>query len=339
MRELALDGALDRAGQFCIVGDEDRLRARVMFGLGKKVGGDPVRIAVLVGDDQHFGGPGDHVDADLAEHHALGRRHIGIAGADDLGDRGDALGAVGERRDRLRAADAINLVDAGELRRREHERRQNAVGRRHHHHHPRHAGDLGRHRVHQHRGWIGCGAARHVKPDRFDGGPARPEFDAQRVGEAVILRHLPAVKCLDAVAGEFERVEGFPGARVARRGDLLRLDLETDPVEVDAIEFLRQFLERAVAARGNFGDDGANRRVDVGRCFALGTEKGAKFLGKIAGADVEADRHGVACRRKVTPVNDVCGPFRQHRPAGTFRSGAAVSPGAQQTLWVALKTL
>ena len=40
-----------------------------------------------VGDDQHFRRPGDHVDADGAEHLPLGGRDIGVARPDDLGDR------------------------------------------------------------------------------------------------------------------------------------------------------------------------------------------------------------------------------------------------------------
>ena len=58
----------------------------------------------------HLRRAGHHVDADLAEHLALGGGDIGVAGADDLGDRRDGLGAVGERGDRLRAADAIDLA-------------------------------------------------------------------------------------------------------------------------------------------------------------------------------------------------------------------------------------
>ena len=105
-----------------------------MLGLRQEVGGDPVRIGVAVGEDQHLGRPGDHVDADLAEHQALGRRHIGVAGTDDLVDRRDRRGAVGERRHRLGAADAVDLVDAGERGGRQHQRVEPAVGRRHHHH-------------------------------------------------------------------------------------------------------------------------------------------------------------------------------------------------------------
>ena len=263
-----------------------------MLGLRQQIGGDPVRIAGLVGDDQHLGRAGDHVDADFAEHHALGGGDVGVAGPDDLGDRGDGCGAVGERRDRLRAADAENFVDAGKLRRRQHERRELAIGRRHHHRDPRHAGDLGRHRVHQHRGRIGGGAAGHIKPDRFDRGPARAEFDAERVGEAVVLRHLPAMVGLDAVAREFERIERLAAAGFQRRRDLRRRHFEPGAVEIELVEFERVVLERRVAAGGDVGNDGADRRFDVGRGFALGGEKRAKFFGKIAGADVETDRHG-----------------------------------------------
>ncbi len=53
----------------------------------EQIGGDPVRIIGAVGDDENFRRPGDGIDADLAEHLALGRGDIGIAGADDLVDR------------------------------------------------------------------------------------------------------------------------------------------------------------------------------------------------------------------------------------------------------------
>ena len=75
-----------------------------------------------VGDDQHFRRAGDHVDADRAEHLALGGRDIGVAGPDDLGDRPDRLGAIGERGDRLRAADAVDLRHAGEIGGDQHQR-------------------------------------------------------------------------------------------------------------------------------------------------------------------------------------------------------------------------
>ena len=133
----AVHRLLDLVGERGVVGDQDRLRAGVVLGLRQQVGGDPIGVSGLVGEDEHLGRAGDHVDADLAEHQALGRRHIGVAGPDDLGDRRNGLGAVGERGHRLRAADAIDLVDAGELGRRQHQGRELAVRRRHHHHQPR----------------------------------------------------------------------------------------------------------------------------------------------------------------------------------------------------------
>ena len=262
-----------------------------MLGLRQQIGGDPVGIAGLVGDDQHLGRPGDHVDADLAEHDALGGRHISVARPDDLGDRRDGRGAIGQGRDRLGAADAENLVDAGKLRRRQHQRIEFAARRRHHHRDPRHAGDLGRHRVHQHRGRIGRGAARHIKPDRLDRGPARAEFDAERIGEAIVLRHLAAVIGLDAAAGEFERVERLAAARRNGRGDLGRGHAGADAVEIEPVEFERVVLERAIAAGGDVGDDGAHGGFHVGRRLALGVEQSPKFFGEIAGADVEMDGH------------------------------------------------
>ena len=58
-----------------------------MLGLRQQVGGKPFGIVVLVGDHQHLRRPGDGVDADHAEHLALGGGDVGIAGPDDLGDR------------------------------------------------------------------------------------------------------------------------------------------------------------------------------------------------------------------------------------------------------------
>ncbi len=107
--QLTLDRLLDRFAEGGVVGDQDRLCRHIVLGLGEQVGGDPVRIVAAVGHHQHFRRPGDHVDADGAEHLALGRRDIGVAGPDDLGDRLYCLGAIGKGGNRLRAADAVDL--------------------------------------------------------------------------------------------------------------------------------------------------------------------------------------------------------------------------------------
>ncbi len=84
--ELAFHRALHRIGKRRIIGDQDRLRGGVVFGLRQQVRGDPRGVRVTVGDDQDFGRSRDHVDADLAEDEALCGRHVGVAGSDDLGD-------------------------------------------------------------------------------------------------------------------------------------------------------------------------------------------------------------------------------------------------------------
>ena len=87
--QLRLDRLLHLVCERRVIGDQDRLRGFVMLGLRQEIGGDPVRVSGLVGDDQDFGRPRDHVDADLAEHDTFGGGDIGVAGTDDLGDRLD----------------------------------------------------------------------------------------------------------------------------------------------------------------------------------------------------------------------------------------------------------
>ena len=103
------------------------MRADVVLGLRQKVGGDPLRIVAGVGHHQHLRRPGDHVDADGAEHLPLGRGDIGVAGTDDLADRPDRFGAVGKGGDRLRAADTVDLGDAGEIGGDQHQRVDDAA--------------------------------------------------------------------------------------------------------------------------------------------------------------------------------------------------------------------
>jgi hypothetical protein len=65
---------------------QDRLRQLVVLGLREQVHRHPVGVGGAVADHEDFRRAGDHVDADRAEHAALGRGHVGIARADDLVD-------------------------------------------------------------------------------------------------------------------------------------------------------------------------------------------------------------------------------------------------------------
>ncbi len=88
--QLRRHGVRHGVGQRRVVGDQDGLRALVVLGLRQQVDGDAARVGGAVGQDHHLGRPGDAVDADAAEHLALGLRDIGVAGADDAVHRGDA---------------------------------------------------------------------------------------------------------------------------------------------------------------------------------------------------------------------------------------------------------
>ena len=112
--ELVFDGSHDGIGEGRIVGDQHRLRGRIVLGLRQQVGRDPPGVVVPVGDHEDLGGAGDEVDADLAEHAALGGGDIRVAGPGDLVDRLDRCGAVRQGRHRLSAADAPDLVGAGD---------------------------------------------------------------------------------------------------------------------------------------------------------------------------------------------------------------------------------
>ena len=144
-----------------------------MFGLAEQVHGHPVRRRRAVGQHQDLARTGNHVDAHRAEHPALGRRHIGIARAGDLVHLGHRRRAVGQRRHRLRATDREHPRHAGHMGGGQHQRIALALSggaalagrRRHHHDDFRHAGHMGRNRVHQHRRRIGGLAAGHIDAD------------------------------------------------------------------------------------------------------------------------------------------------------------------------------
>ena len=75
-----------------------------MLGLRENVSRHPVGVCALIGDDEDLARACEHVDAHLAVNFLFCERHIDVAGARDNVHLGNALGAVGKRRDRLCAA-------------------------------------------------------------------------------------------------------------------------------------------------------------------------------------------------------------------------------------------
>ena len=110
----------------------------------------------------------------------LGCRHPHVAGAGDQVDGrarrpAAGIGAVGQQRDGLRAADRVDLVDAEQCARRQDRRVRPAVvvalRRRHHRDRPD-PGDLGRDDVHDHARRVDGPAAGHVQADPAHRDPA-----------------------------------------------------------------------------------------------------------------------------------------------------------------------
>src|SRR6266566_6066733 len=73
-----------RSGHFSGPADEPCAGHLIVFGLSQQIGGDPRRIARLVGNDGHFARPCNHVDIDSAVNLTLCRLHVRIARPDNL---------------------------------------------------------------------------------------------------------------------------------------------------------------------------------------------------------------------------------------------------------------
>ena len=125
----------------------------------------------------------------------LGGGDVDVARPHDQVGRLAVVGAVGEHRDRLGAADRVHLVDAEQRAGREHDRVRQAVVvplRRARDGQRPDAGDLGGHDVHHDARRVGDQPARHVEPDPAYGHPALGDGAARRttcdVGVLAALR-------------------------------------------------------------------------------------------------------------------------------------------------------
>jgi hypothetical protein len=135
-----------------------------VLGLPEQVRGAELAIDALVGDNQRLGRPGEQVDPDPAEQLPLRLGHEGVPRPDQHVDRGDRLGSQRHGADRLDAAEAIDLVGAGEVLRSDDGGRRLALERRRGGGDPLDARDLGGDDRHVGRGEQRIFAARHVAP-------------------------------------------------------------------------------------------------------------------------------------------------------------------------------
>ena len=163
----------------------------------------------MIGQHQHFGRAGDHVDAHRAENLFLCCRHKGIARTDNLGDRGDGLCAIGQGCNGLRPADTVNLGNTGEPCSGQNQGIEDPVRTGNNHDNALNPGNLCRHGVHQHRAWIAGAATGHIKADRFNRRPARAQTDTQFIFVIIIPGHLPGVMLADTLVRQFQRLHGL----------------------------------------------------------------------------------------------------------------------------------
>ncbi len=190
----------------------------VVLGLRQQIGGDPLGASGAVGHDQHLARRREVVDADPPEHQALGGLHVDVAGTDDLVDARQRLGAEGERRHRLRAADAEEAIDAGDRRRGEH----GAVAslhrsRRRYRDHLRDARDLGRDDVHEHGRRVGCAASRHVHADALERLDLLTEHEPRSIAVSPTPLQLTTVEVPDAARRDTRARDAPPGRSTLRR--------------------------------------------------------------------------------------------------------------------------
>ena len=262
-RQQSFDTGRDLRNEFGIRTQQNRLRQFVMLGLGEQVNGDPVRIGRGIGDDQHFRWSGHHVDADGAEDATLGRRHVGIAGTDDLVHLRDGLRAVGQRRHGLRAADSEYAVDADQAGGGQHQRILLAARSRHDHDQFADSRHLGRQRIHQHRTRVGRLAARHVKADPVQRRDFLPESRTVGFGVAPRFEFLSLVIRRYALRRRFERGTLGSSEAVERLPQLTAGQVELGhDADVEMIEAARVFQHCHIALRAHLGKNAGNRLLD-----------------------------------------------------------------------------
>ena len=205
------------------IGQQDGGSQLVVLGLTEQVGGNVSRVGGVIGNDQHLGRACDHVNIDRAERQLLGCRNKGVARADDLVHLRDKTCAVGQRGNRLRAADGNNGIYTGDLRRRKHFV-GHVFGRRRDHNQLTDTGNLGRNGVHQHTRRIRRCAARHINADaRKPAHGLTERFASRAVPLPRFDEHLLVVVA-DVRRRLFQRRDQLRVAGVVRIVQHLRLD-------------------------------------------------------------------------------------------------------------------
>jgi hypothetical protein len=87
--------------------------AGAVFRLRKQIRGGKARVGGIIREHEHFTRAGQEIDGHAAKQQAFRGDDIGVPGAEKLAHGFDDARAQCHGRDRLRAADAINLGGPG----------------------------------------------------------------------------------------------------------------------------------------------------------------------------------------------------------------------------------
>ena len=197
-----------------------------MLGLGEQIVSGEFRIGRFIDDHHHFARPGDGVDIDFAINESFRQGDEEIARPDDFIDPRNAFHAVGQRRDGLRAAKAINLVDAQLVAGGQHVGVVRAeLGGRGDHGQLLHAGHLGGHGRHQHGRRIRRRSARHANARPIQRPIPLPQISARPLDANIAMqnRRLKSPDILPHAANGFQKLRiglrrGPARVRPAARG-------------------------------------------------------------------------------------------------------------------------
>src|SRR6185369_13834859 len=154
------DRLRDATRQCAARGDEHGPSVRIVFCLRNEIGREPACVS-LRGNDENFSRPRVEIDSAVGGHQCLRRRDVAVAGTNDLVHAWDRFGPIGERCNRVRAAEPEQARYACLERGRHHNRFRTRADRDH----LVHAGGDGRNGRHQQRRRKWITAARNVAAD------------------------------------------------------------------------------------------------------------------------------------------------------------------------------
>jgi hypothetical protein len=224
-----------------------------VLGLRQQVRRDESRVGRLVRHHGDFARSRQLVNRARAHHLALGLDDKRVARTEYLADARDAVGAVRQRGDGLRAP---NLVNLGRTRRAQRVDQRLVDRRRRGHDDFAHTRLPGQRHGHQRRRDQRCRASRNVNADAVERVKLLTHARAFAVGPRPVARFLQLGKAAHVLERVIDR-------RHDRRHRLRRArgQQESASDQVNTVEFLREFDQRVVAFLAHGGDEFRHRRL------------------------------------------------------------------------------